>query len=227
MTAHFPGLVQTLQLKQIVVLNYPSGAPESTHGVKLVLWVHFSHLRIQMSMNMREYLNSHLDKGKQRNIAWSEVLNFRVKECKWPFYNEHNSYSKTNVKFPTPAVELLSINATSVVLRSPPLLCKPLRNICVTNDHGYVPFVVSNTRSFITYHRVCNQNNTTVATSVAGTPTLPEHLSPPPVFSGFRIARSLVFCVVLFLLSIVLSVLRFADCDYRFVIFKLFLQGNK
>ena len=46
MTAHFPGLVQTLQLKQIVVLNYPSGAPESTHGVKLVLWVQTPHLRI-------------------------------------------------------------------------------------------------------------------------------------------------------------------------------------
>jgi len=27
-------------------------------------------------------------------------------------------------------------------------------------------------------------------------PTLPEHLSSPPVFSEVRVARSLVFCVV-------------------------------
>jgi hypothetical protein len=47
--------------------------------------------------------------------------------------------------------------------------------------------------------------------------TLPEHLSPPPIFSGVRVTRSLVldvyfvdrcFCsFVLFLLAIVLSVL--------------------
>ena len=42
-------------------------------------------------------------------------------------------------------------------------------------------------------------------------PTLPEHLSAPPVF-----------CVVfvLFLLPIVLSVLRFTSSDYSFGIFK-------
>jgi hypothetical protein len=66
----------------------------------------------------------------------------------------------------------------------------------------------------------------TGATSVAGTPTFPEHLSPPPVFSGFRNALSSVFCVVfcisLFvLLAIAFSVLRFADCDYPFVIFQI------
>jgi hypothetical protein len=59
--------------------------------------------------------------------------------------------------------------------------------------------------------------------------TLPDHLSSPPVFSGVRVARSVVFCVVfcrsLFvLLAIVLSVLRFTDSDYPFGIFKLFLQ---
>ena len=50
------------------------------------------------------------------------------------------------------------------------------------------------------------------------------------VLSGARVARSLVFCVVfckslfvLFLLVIRLSVLRFTDSDYPFVIFKLFL----
>jgi hypothetical protein len=34
------------------------------------------------------------------------------------------------------------------------------------------------------------------ATCGAGTATLPEHLSSPPVFSGVRVAPSLVFCVL-------------------------------
>jgi len=65
-------------------------------------------------------------------------------------------------------------------------------------------------------------------------PTLPEHLSSPPVFSGVRVTRSLVvyvcfvdrclsFCT--FFLVIVLSVLlRFTDSVYPFGIFKLFLH---
>jgi hypothetical protein len=68
----------------------------------------------------------------------------------------------------------------------------------------------------------------TDATSRAGTvyPSgAPEFI---PYFTGFRVARSLVFlvrfCGSLFvILSIVLSVLRFADSDYTFDIFKLFL----
>jgi hypothetical protein len=59
--------------------------------------------------------------------------------------------------------------------------------------------------------------------------TLPEHMNSPPVFSGVRVARSLVFCVVfcrslfvLFLLAIVLSIHRCTNYDYPFGIFKLF-----
>ena len=37
---------------------------------------------------------------------------------------------------------------TSKVLRSPPWVGWPLRNICVTIDHRYVPLVVSTPRSF-------------------------------------------------------------------------------
>ena len=37
---------------------------------------------------------------------------------------------------------------TSKILRSPPWLGSPLCNICVTNDHGYVPLVVNPSRSF-------------------------------------------------------------------------------
>ena len=42
-------------------------------------------------------------------------------------------------------------------------------------------------------------------------------------FSRVRVVRSLVFCVVFWGLSIVLSVLRFTDSDYPVGIFKLFL----
>jgi hypothetical protein len=37
---------------------------------------------------------------------------------------------------------------TSKILRSPPWLSWPLWNICVTNDHGYVPLVANTSRSF-------------------------------------------------------------------------------
>ena len=36
----------------------------------------------------------------------------------------------------------------SKILRSPPWLSWPLWNICVTNDHGYVPLVANTSRSF-------------------------------------------------------------------------------
>jgi len=60
-------------------------------------------------------------------------------------------------------------------------------------------------------------------------PTLPEHLSSPPVFSGVHVTQSLVLCVCfvdcclsLCLLAILLSVLlRYTDSDYPFSIFKL------
>ena len=67
-------------------------------------------------------------------------------------------------------------------------------------------------------------------------PTLPEHLRSPPVFSGVRGTRSLVLFVCFvdpclsfcpFSLIIVLSaILRYADSDYPFGIFKLFLIPN-
>jgi hypothetical protein len=37
---------------------------------------------------------------------------------------------------------------TSKILRPPPWLGWPFWNICVTNDHGYVPPVISTSRSF-------------------------------------------------------------------------------
>ena len=44
---------------------------------------------------------------------------------------------------------------------------------------------------YITYHWVCNWINTTGVTSVSP----PEHLSSPPVISGFPVTRSLILCV--------------------------------
>ena len=44
---------------------------------------------------------------------------------------------------------------------------------------------------FMNYHRVCNQINTTDATSGTGTATLPEQRSSPQVVSGVRVTQSL------------------------------------
>jgi hypothetical protein len=69
-------------------------------------------------------------------------------------------------------------------------------------------------------------------------PTLPEHMSSPPAFSGVRVTGSLVlyvcfvdrclFFCTFFLLIIVLSVfLPYTDYIYPFVIFKLFILYDK
>jgi len=54
-------------------------------------------------------------------------------------------------------------------------------------------------------------------------PTLPVHLTSPPVFCGVRVTRSLDLC----LLAIVLSVLlRYTDSDYPFGIFQTLLTKH-
>ena len=71
-------------------------------------------------------------------------------------------------------------------------------NICVTNDHGYVPLVVNTSRScprswliteFVT--RLTRRVSLVEQERL----TLPKHLSSPPVFSRVRVTRSLVLCV--------------------------------
>jgi hypothetical protein len=122
-----------------------------------------------------------------------------------------------------------------LVLRSPPWLGWPLWNICVTNDHGYVPLVVNTSRSsphswlitgFVTW---LTRRVPLVEQELL---THPEHMSSPPVFSGVRFTRSLVLCICFvnrclsfctFSCGHCLSVLRFTDSDYSFGIFKLFL----
>jgi len=70
--------------------------------------------------------------------------------------------------------------------------------------------------------------------------TLPYHLSSPPVFSGIRVTRSIVLCVILCRsLFVLLSFfswplcflsffdVRFMDSDNPFGIFKIFLKIQK
>ena len=115
-------------------------------------------------------------------------------------------------------------------------LVDPLWNICVTNNHGYVPFVV-NTSWFFPRSWLITGFVTRLTRRVSLVEheliTLPEHMSSPPIFSGVRVTWSLLLYIcfgdrvcsfVLFLLAIVLSVLlRSTDSDYPFGIFKLFL----
>jgi hypothetical protein len=82
------------------------------------------------------------------------------------------------------------------ILRSPPWLGWPLWNICVTNDHGYVPLVVSTSRSF-PHSRLITGFVTRFTRRVSPVEQklliLPEQLRSSPVFSGVRVTRSLIF----------------------------------
>ena len=73
-----------------------------------------------------------------------------------------------------------------------------LWNICVTNDHGYVPLVVSTSRSF-PHSRLITGLVTRLARRVPLVEqellTLLKHMSSPPVFSGVRVTWSLVLYV--------------------------------
>ena len=82
--------------------------------------------------------------------------------------------------------------------RSLPWLGWPLWHIWVTNDHGYVPFVVYTSRSFP--HSWLITGFITRPTGQVSLVeqelfTLPEHLSSLPNFSGVRVTRSLVLYV--------------------------------
>ena len=72
------------------------------------------------------------------------------------------------------------------------------QNLCVTNDHGYVPLVVNTSRSF-PHSRLFTEYVPRLARRVPlveqELPTLPEHLSSSPVFSGVHAARSVILYV--------------------------------
>jgi hypothetical protein len=83
-------------------------------------------------------------------------------------------------KVPFSKVEVI----TSTILLSSPWLGWPLRNICVTNDHGYAPLVVSTSR-FFPHSRLITGFVTRLTRRVplVGQELLilPEHLSSSPV----------------------------------------------
>jgi hypothetical protein len=76
----------------------------------------------------------------------------------------------------------------------PPWSSWPSWIVCVTNDHGYVPFVVITIRFFPHWWLITGFEKR-VARWVPHVeqelPTIPNH----PCFSGVRVARSLVFWV--------------------------------
>ena len=80
------------------------------------------------------------------------------------------------------------------------------------NEHEYVPFVVITIRSF-PHSYLITWFETRVILRLPHVeqelPTLPDHLSSPPVLSGIRVARSFIFCVVL--------------CRSLFVLFSFFV----
>jgi hypothetical protein len=83
-------------------------------------------------------------------------------------------------------------------LKSPLYTMTWLRNVCVINDHGYVPFVVI-TIWFFPHSWLITWFLTRVRRRVPLVEqellTLSEHLNSPPVFSGVR-GHSFVFSVV-------------------------------
>jgi len=74
----------------------------------------------------------------------------------------------------------------------------PLWNICVTNDHGYVPLVV-NTCRFFPHLWLITRFVTRLTWRMPLVKhelfTLPEYLNSPRVFSEVRVTRSLALCV--------------------------------
>jgi hypothetical protein len=99
-----------------------------------------------------------------------------------------------------PMVPLGKVEAiTSNILWSPPWLGWTLWNICITNDHVYVPHVVSTSWSF-PHSRLITGFVTRLTGRVSLVEqkliTLPEHPSSPPVFNGVRVTRSFILCVL-------------------------------
>jgi hypothetical protein len=93
---------------------------------------------------------------------------------------------------------LVKLKSSLRKFTSPPWLGWSLWIICVTSDHGYVPLVVSTSRSFPNSRLITGfvtRLTRRVPLVEQKLLTLPEHLSSPSVFSGVRVTRSLVLYV--------------------------------
>jgi hypothetical protein len=101
------------------------------------------------------------------------------------------------------------------MLRSTPWLGWPLWNICVTNDHCYVPLVVNTSRSFPHSWLITGfvtRLTRRVPLVEQELLTLPDHLSSPPVFSGVCVTRSLVLYVCFVDRCLSFSTFSFGHC---------------
>ena len=89
--------------------------------------------------------------------------------------------------------------------RPPSWFCWPFRNICVTDDHGYVLFVyvaVLSISSVLFCRRMnCRRNFAWIVWQVVLVDqemiTIPYHLNSHSSVRGVRVARSLLFYVVI------------------------------
>jgi len=89
-----------------------------------------------------------------------------------------------------------SLSSTVIYWKANKYQSWPLWNICVTNDHGYVPLVLNTSRSF-PHSRLITGFVTRLTRWVPLVEqellTLPEHLSSSPVFSGVRVTRLVLY----------------------------------
>jgi hypothetical protein len=110
------------------------------------------------------------------------------------------------------------------------LLYKFLKGLCLQFE------ILFSNETLVYMLKSYNYINTTGTTSGTGTVALPEHLISTSVFSGVRVTRTLVLCVMFcrslfvlfFILAIVLSALHLdTDSYYTVSIFKLYLHVEK
>jgi hypothetical protein len=79
-----------------------------------------------------------------------------------------------------------------------------MTNLCITDDHGYAPFVVVTITFFFLFHNVSlciNQFNTTGVSGGTENVTLPERSSSPPFIRIRGPQSSISFSLVIILCS--------------------------
>jgi hypothetical protein len=94
----------------------------------------------------------HLSVACGRSVVYYRYSGF-LHQLKWP--------SRYNWSFVESIIGQPHIESETRRYMSPPWIGQPLRNICVSNDHGYVPFAVITIQvmsSFMSDHRVCSKS---------------------------------------------------------------------
>jgi hypothetical protein len=107
------------------------------------------------------------------------------------------------------------LNQGFLLVKLPPRLGWPLWNICVINDHEYVPLVVSTSQSFPRSWLISGfvtRLTWQVSLVEQELPTLPEHLNSPLVFNGVRVTSFLVLYVCFIDLCLSFCLFSFGHC---------------